>query len=90
MYCTCTVVYVQYLNISLQYPWAGLLLLPQINYIASILTPPDNVLTRLNDTMEKFVVGGLNIGKSKLYSPIKEGGVGMLNLSDFIAALQCS
>jgi hypothetical protein len=66
------------------------LLLPQINYIASILTPPDFIITRLNDSMEKFVAGGLNIGKSKLYSPIKEGGVGMLNLADFIAALQCS
>ncbi len=66
------------------------LLLPQINYIASILTPPDNVVARLNDTMEKFVAGGLNIRKSKLYSPIKEGGVGMLDLNDFISALQCS
>jgi hypothetical protein len=50
------------------------LLLPQINYIASILTPPDNVLDRLNDTMEKFVAGGLNIGKSKLYSNQRRGG----------------
>ncbi len=50
------------------------LLLSQVTYFASILTPPDHVIERLNNAMETFVVGGLNIGKSKLYMPINEGG----------------
>ncbi len=66
------------------------LLLSQINYIASIFAPPDHVVERLNNTMETFVAGGLNIGKAKLYMLISEGGLGMLNLRDFIMALQCS
>jgi hypothetical protein len=66
------------------------LLLSQVTYFASILVPPDHVVERSNNAMETFVAGGLNIGKSKLYMPINEGGVGMLDLRDFITALQCS
>ena len=44
------------------------LLLPQLNYIASILTPTENMLNEISKIMENFVTQGLNIAKNPLYS----------------------
>ena len=44
------------------------LLLPQLNYLASILTPTDNMLNKISKIMENFVTQGLNIAKNPLYS----------------------
>jgi hypothetical protein len=66
------------------------LLLPQINYVASIITPSDEILAQLEQTMERFVTRGLNISSRKCYTPVDKGGLGMFKLRDFIASLQCS
>jgi hypothetical protein len=66
------------------------LMLPQINYAASIFTPDNDMMIRLEQATERFVSGGLNIAKSKLYTAVDRGGVGMFRLDDFISSLQCS
>jgi hypothetical protein len=66
------------------------LLLPQINYIASIITPSDAILAQLELAMEKFVTKGLNISSRKCSMPVDKGGLGMFKLGEFIAGLQCS
>ncbi len=66
------------------------LLLPQINYVASIITPSDAILAQLELIMERFVTRGLNISSRKCYTPVDKGGLGMFKLRDFIASLQCS
>jgi hypothetical protein len=65
-------------------------LIPQLNYIASVFTPPADVLSVLEKKLEVFVTRGLSIAKSKIYAPVKEGGLGLFNLRDFIASLQCN
>ena len=40
--------------------------------------------------MVKFVTKGLNIGKNRLYTLPKEGGLGMFDLKNFISSLQCT
>jgi len=66
------------------------LLLPQINYIASVLTPSDEIIDELSQAMVKFVTRGFSIGKSRLYSPPAQGGLGLFDLKKFICALQCA
>jgi hypothetical protein len=66
------------------------LLLPQINYIATILKPDAIKIKDLQNKMEKFVLGSLNIAKDRIYRETSMGGLGLFNLANFIAALQCT
>ena len=66
------------------------LLIPQINFIASILTPSDQFVTEISYKLEKFVTEGFNISREKLYSNVSAGGIGMFDLNNFISALQVS
>jgi hypothetical protein len=64
------------------------LLLPQINYVASIFTPSTETIAYLEKTMEKFVLKGFNVANNRHYLPIERGGMGLFKLTDFISALQ--
>jgi hypothetical protein len=65
-------------------------LLSQINYIATIMTPNQDIIASLEKKEENFVVKGFSLSADKIYSPVKVGGLGMFKLSDFIVSLQCS
>jgi hypothetical protein len=66
------------------------LLLPQINYVATILTPPPDMISLLEKTMENFVTKGFTIAKHRVYLQVDKGGLGLFKLADFIKGLQCS
>ena len=66
------------------------LLLPQLNYVATILTPSDKLLSDISKVMENFVTQGFNIAKSRFYAKPEEGGLGLFNLNNFIKALQAT
>jgi hypothetical protein len=66
------------------------LLIPQINYIATIFMPNAEKITELENKMEKFVLGNLVISKAKLYRSVDQGGLGLFPLFSFIQSLQCS
>ena len=66
------------------------LLLPQLNYVATILTPSDKLLSDISKSMESFVTQGLSIAKNRLYAKPEEGGLGLFNLKIFIKALQAT
>jgi hypothetical protein len=69
---------------------AKTLLLSQIGYIGSIITPLPEQLTAMQGLIDNFVCGTMNISKKMInVEPIK-GGLGMINISDYITALQCS
>ena len=53
------------------------LLIPQINFIASILTPSDEFILDISTQMENFVTKGLNIAKHRLYLKPEQGGIGL-------------
>ena len=67
---------------------AKTLMLSQISYLGSILTPTSNQLKTLNDIVLGFVKGNLTISKERLTLAPEEGGVGMIDLTDFIIAQQ--
>jgi hypothetical protein len=52
--------------------------------------PSAQQIKRLQEMMDKFCKGTLRIAKQKLYLPAKEGGLGLINLHEFLIALQCS
>jgi Reverse transcriptase (RNA-dependent DNA polymerase) len=64
------------------------LCLSQLNYIGSIITPEPGMLDSITQKIEKFVKGTLNISKERLYLPVAKGGVGLINLEDFLIAQQ--
>ena len=66
------------------------LLMPQQNYVGTILTPEKDILVEIEQMMEKFVTGGFQIAKSRLYVPANLGGIGLFHLETFITALQCT
>jgi ethanolamine utilization protein EutA (predicted chaperonin) len=76
-----------YLSLSGRITVYKTLLLPQINYFASILTPSDHNLANLSSIMESFVCKGFNIARDRLYKTPSEGGLGMFRLDTFIKAL---
>ena len=67
-----------------------MLLLPQLNYIGTILLPDDSTLTEIGELMDNFVVQGLNMSKKRLYTKPEMGGIGLFGLKDFLTALQCT
>ena len=64
------------------------LILSQISYLGSIITPSDPTLRTLRGNIEKFIVGGLNIAKDRIYRPQSLGGLGMIDIGEFITAQQ--
>jgi len=66
------------------------LLLPQINFISTILTPHKEILDELSDAMTNFVTKGFYVSKKKLFVCPSKGGLGLFDLSTFIQALQCT
>jgi hypothetical protein len=66
------------------------LILPQVAFIGTILNPPENWADKLNNVCEKFVLGSDKISKTKLYIPPKLGGIGLINIGDFLTALKCT
>ena len=66
------------------------LLLPQLNYIGSILMPDQITLSDISVLMENFVTQGFQIAKKRLYTAPDQGGLGLFELKDFITALQCT
>jgi len=64
------------------------LLMPQLNYIAAILTPTPEIIERISTIFERFVSNSINISKKRLYLSTDEGRLGLFKLENFIAALQ--
>ena len=64
------------------------LLMPQINFYASIIMPSKETLNKLESIMNNFVTKGMTFAKSRLYIDAGEGGLGLFDLGPFIQALQ--
>jgi hypothetical protein len=66
------------------------LLLSQISYIGSICNPTDNMLNNIQNLIDSFVMGTLIVSKDRHYIPPSEGGLGLINLKNFLTGLQAS
>jgi len=69
---------------------AKTMLLSQIGYIGCFLTPTDDQLLEMQNLIDGYVKKNLVIAAERLYSKPAEGGLGLIRLSSYISALQCS
>jgi hypothetical protein len=65
-------------------------MISQIGYLGSIIMPSDVQIKRLQDLLDKFCLGTLRLAKKRLYLPAREGGLGLINIRDYIISLQCA
>jgi len=65
-------------------------LLSQIGYIGCIVSPTADQEKRLQNILDSFCVGKMRTAAKKLYTPISEGGLGLIKISEFITSLQCA
>ena len=64
------------------------LLLSQINYIGCIVPPSRQQLAEINNIINRFIVGRSNISIERITLAPAEGGLGMVDLGDFLTAQQ--
>jgi hypothetical protein len=66
------------------------LLVPQINYLGCFLNPAPNVLISIQESLDTFALGGLQVSKERRYLPCEDGGLGLFDLKTFLHAQKCS
>ncbi len=64
------------------------LLVSQLNYLGSIIKPPEDLLKKIQGIIDNFSIGKQKVGKDRLYKKPSEGGLGLINLSRFLSAQQ--
>jgi hypothetical protein len=69
---------------------AKTMLISQIGYIGCIITPTEAQLNTLQDLIDGYVTRGIVLAKDRLYTKAREGGLGLIKLESYVAALQCS
>jgi len=62
----------------------------QINYLGCFMPIENFIIKSISSVIEKFVKGNLKIGLQKFYDPIKNGGLGLFNVSDYLASQCCA
>ncbi len=67
-----------------------ILLLSQVGYIGCIITPTAEQMDTMQGIIDGFVTTCTVIASDRLYLRPNEGGLGLVKLSSYIAALQCS
>jgi hypothetical protein len=69
---------------------AKTLLLPQISYHASIIPLSADKIEKLQEKINGFVTGKMRLAKNLITAPLELGGLGFINLKNFIMSFQCS
>jgi exonuclease III len=64
------------------------LLISQLSYYSSIVTPNDGLLSEIQSLIDNFALGSLRVSKDRLYLCSSEGGLGLINIKNFIVGLQ--
>ena len=62
----------------------------QINYLGCFMPLSQNILNGIALEIEKFVRGKMQIGKAKIYDTVKNGGLGMFHVTDFLDSQCCA
>ncbi len=47
-------------------------------------------MKNIEEKMERFVTKGFSFSKERIYAQVNDGGLGLFNLTEFVAGLQCS
>ena len=63
-------------------------LLSQVSYIGTILDPSSEQLKKIYSLIHQFISSNDRIGSQKLYSTIESGGLGLINIEDFLFSIR--
>jgi hypothetical protein len=69
---------------------AKTMLLSQIGYLGCIITPSAEQLKVMQNLIDSYVTKGIVIAADRIYDKPKNGGLGLIQLDNYITALQCS
>jgi hypothetical protein len=69
---------------------AKTMLISQIGYIGCIITPTSMQIATMQGLIDGYVKKGIVIANDRLYTKPNLGGLGLIKLDKYIAALQCS
>jgi hypothetical protein len=64
-------------------------LISQLNYVGSFLKPSAEIINRIQVLLDNFVKKNLNIANNRVTTDVSLGGLGMFNISDFLASQRC-
>jgi hypothetical protein len=66
------------------------MLYSQINYLGCFLDFPPECISNIEKAITDFVKGKLNVAKTRLFSPPKDGGLGLFEVNIFLHAQRCA
>jgi exonuclease III len=69
---------------------AKCLMLSQISYVGSIISPTEEQFCSIETIINEFISSNLRLSKKYVNVSLKKGGIGMINVRHFIVGLQCS
>jgi hypothetical protein len=69
---------------------AKAMLYSQLNYLGCFLPLGDEIVQNWSHLIEKYVMGPLNIAKSRRYLSRKEGGLGLFDIKTFLGSQKCN
>jgi hypothetical protein len=64
------------------------MLVLQVNYLGSFVMPSDAQLVEIQSVLDKFCMGRTQCAKNKVYLPPDKGGLGLINIQEFLTAQQ--
>jgi hypothetical protein len=66
------------------------LLLSQVSFHGSILRPSTDTVKRIQAVMNNYVIGNLRVAKDRLYTDPGRGGLGLIDLDQYLVGLHVS
>jgi hypothetical protein len=66
------------------------MLISQIGYGACIISPRPEQINALQNIVDNYVTNGIVIAKDRLYTKPKKGGLGLINIENYVRGIQCS
>jgi hypothetical protein len=67
---------------------AKTLMLSKLSYLGCVLNPDPDQLNEINNIITNFIKGKLNISIEKITAPPDQGGLGMINIVDFLTGIK--
>jgi hypothetical protein len=65
-------------------------MISQISFLGSIITPSKLKIDEMQKVINNYVLGKIRFNNKLLCIPPDQGGLGLINIEDFITSLQCS
>jgi hypothetical protein len=65
-------------------------LLSQVSFYLGIIPLDLNMGRQIEEMIEKYAIGKLQIAKDRIYNKIEQGGIGLLKLSELDTAMKCA